>query len=114
MSIRDNNIYVGHMLDIAHKIQSIIKNKDRKLYDSDEVLRLALTHLIQTIGEADRNITQEFRDEYPSVPWKTIVGMRHKVVHDYLYVDEDLVWKTAIEDIPNLIIALEKIVPPEG
>ena len=41
-----------------------------------------------------------------------IVGMRHKVVHDYLHVDYDLVWDVATRELPPLIDALAKIVPP--
>jgi uncharacterized protein with HEPN domain len=39
--------------------------------------------------------------------------MRHKVVHDYFGVDDDIVWQVVIEDLPKLVAALEPIVPPE-
>jgi len=39
--------------------------------------------------------------------------MRHKVVHDYLNVDEDIVWEVVTSDLSGLVAALEKIVPPE-
>ena len=39
--------------------------------------------------------------------------MRHKVVHDYLGVDEDIVWQVATQDLPKLVAALEPIVPPD-
>ena len=38
--------------------------------------------------------------------------MRHKVVHDYLGVDEDIVWQVATEDLPKLVAALELILSP--
>ena len=38
--------------------------------------------------------------------------MRHKVVHDYLGVDEDIVWQVVTEDLPRLVVALEPLVPP--
>lgn len=41
------------------------------------------------------------------------MGMRHKVVHDYLDVDEDIVWEVVTSDLPSLVSALERIVPPE-
>ncbi len=81
--------------------------------DGDETLRLALLHLIQVIGEAARNVSTARRDQHPEIPWRLIVGMRHKLVHDYMEVDEDLVWKTTTEDLPGLIKALETIVPDE-
>ena len=76
-------------------------------YDADENLRLALTHLIQIIGEAGRQVSREFSDRHPEIPWADIVGMRHKVVHDYLGVDEDIVRQVVTEDLPTLVRALE-------
>jgi uncharacterized protein with HEPN domain len=38
--------------------------------------------------------------------------MRHKVVHDYLGVDEDIVWEVVTGDLPRLVEALERMVPP--
>ena len=35
--------------------------------------------------------------------------MRHKVVHDYLGVDEDIVWQVAIDDLPDLVASLERL-----
>jgi uncharacterized protein with HEPN domain len=47
-----------------------------------------------------------------AVRWADIIGMRHKVVHDYLGVDDDIVWQVVVEDLPKLVAALEPIVPP--
>jgi len=52
---------------------------------------LALTHLVQVIGEAARRVSRELYDEHPEIPWQDIVGMRQKVVQDYLGVDDDIV-----------------------
>ena len=46
------------------------------------------------------------------IPWKQIIGMRHKVVHDYLQVDFDIVWAVVTADLPPLIADLERFVPP--
>lgn len=109
MSPRDL-IYVGHMLDMARKAVSKTQTISREDYDADENLRLALIHLIQVIGEAGRHVSQEFCDQHPEVPWPDIIGMRHKVVHDYLGVDEDIVWQVVSGDLPKLIAVLERIV----
>ena len=90
MSPRDL-VYVGHMLDMARKAVSKTRGLSRKAYDADENLRLALIHLIQVIGEAARQVSREFSGTHPEIPWADIIGMRHKVVHDYLGVDEDIV-----------------------
>jgi uncharacterized protein with HEPN domain len=84
----------------------------RDAYDADENLRLALIHLVQVIGEAARQVSREFTASHPEIPWEDIVGMRHKVVHDYLGVDEDIVWQVVTEDLPKLVDALEPLVAP--
>jgi uncharacterized protein with HEPN domain len=111
MSPRDL-VYVGHMLDMARKAASKTQSLSREAYDADENLRLALIHLIQVIGEAARQVSRGFTDAHPEVPWVNLVGMRHKVVHDYLGVDEDIVWQVVTEDIPKLVAALEPLIPP--
>ena len=78
---------------------------------ADENLRLALIHLVQVIGEAAGRVSREFTTSHSEIPWENIVGMRHKAVHDYLGVDEDIVWKVVTEDLPNLVEALEPLVP---
>src|SRR5881628_158257 len=105
-------VYVGHMLDMARKAVSKTQGISRETYDDDENLRFALIHLIQTIGEAARQVSLEFCDSHAEIRWADIIGMRHKVVHDYLGVDEDIVWRVVTEDLPKLVEALEPIVPP--
>jgi uncharacterized protein with HEPN domain len=113
MSPRDL-VYVGHMLDMARKAVSKTQSIPRAEYDADENLRLrlALIHLIQVIGEAGRGVSREFCDQHIEVLWADIIRMRHKVVHDYLGVDEDIVWQVATGDLPKLALILERIVPP--
>jgi uncharacterized protein with HEPN domain len=111
MSPRDL-VYVGHMLDTAKRAVGKTKGLSRDAYDADENLRLALTHLVQIIGEAGRNVSREFCLAHPEIPWADIIGMRHKVVHDYLGVDEDIIWEVVTVDLPRFVAALEPIVPP--
>ena len=104
MSPRDL-VYVGHMLDMARKAVAKVRDLPREAYDADENLRLAL-------GEAARQVSRDFTVTHPEVPWENIIGMRHKVVHDYLGVDEDIVWQVVTGDLPKLVESLEPLVPP--
>jgi|SRR3989338_1553877 len=108
---KDDLVYAGHMLDMAKKALDLVRGKNRQDYNSDEVLRFALAHLLQVIGEAARHVSKDFSSAHPEIPWKAIIGMRHKVVHDYMNVDEDIVWDTTRE-LPPLVAELGKIVPP--
>ena len=96
-------VYVGHMLDMARKAMSKTQGISRETYDADENLRFALIHLIHTVGEAARQVSREFCNNHPDIRWSDIIGMRHKVVHDYLGIDDDLVWQMATKDLPKLV-----------
>jgi uncharacterized protein with HEPN domain len=65
------------------------------------------------MGEAARRVSSSFQDSHPEIPWKAVIGMRHKVVHDYLHVDFDIVWDVATADLPPLISQLEQLVSSE-
>src|SRR3989338_7348733 len=106
---KDDLVYAGHMLDKACEAVDLVKGKDRADYNSEAAIRYALAHLLQVIGEAARRISQDFCKSHPEIPWKAIVGMRHKVVHDYMSVDEDVVWDTVQQELPPLIEKLTKI-----
>lgn len=107
---KDDLVYVGHMLDKTLEAMNLVKGKDRTDYDSEASIRYALAHLLQIIGEAARRISPDFCKVHPEIPWKAIIGMRHKVVHDYMSVDEDVVWDTVQQELPPLIKLLNKIV----
>ena len=108
---KDDLIYAGHMLDTARKAASKVAGRTREDYDRDENLRMALAHLIQILGEAARHVSPAFQQSHSEIPWKQIIGMRHKVVHDYLHVNYDIVWAVVSADLPPLIAQLEKFVP---
>ncbi len=78
MSPRDL-VYVEHMLDMARKAVGKAAGLSHGAFDADENLRLALTHLVQVIGEAGRRVSADFSGQHPEIPWQEIVGMRHKV-----------------------------------
>ena len=111
--LKDDWVYVGHMLDMAQKALEISAGKDRIAYDKDETLRLALTHIIQVIGEAAQRVSPEFRHIYNQIPWPEIIGMRHRIVHDYLNIDADVIWEVLQQDLPPLVKTLQAILPPE-
>lgn len=50
---------------------------------------------------------------HPEIPWRNIVGIRHKVVHDYFYVDYDIIWDVVTSDLPALVLKLKRIAPVE-
>ncbi len=110
---KDPQIYLAHMLDAAKETQHYICGRTRDDYDRDRMLRRSLERVIEVIGEAARLVPAPLRDQYPEILWAAVIGIRHRIVHDYLNVDAAILWDTVVMDIPPLIALLEKIVPPE-
>lgn len=61
----------------------------------------AIIRRLEIIGEAVKNIPDDFKDKHPDVPWKEIAGMRDILIHEYFGVNLERVWKTAKEDLPE-------------
>jgi Protein of unknown function DUF86 len=68
---KDDLVFIGHMLDTARKALVLVRGKSREDFDRDEVLDLALTHLLQVIGEAARRVSTGFIEQHPEIPWIT-------------------------------------------
>lgn len=114
MSKRSEIVYAGMLLDAARRAQAKAVGVTREQFDSDDTLQLALTYLLQNVGEAATRVPDEVRSKYPQVDWAAITGMRHRIVHDYLNVDFAMVWLALQEDVPPLIQALDSLTPPES
>jgi uncharacterized protein with HEPN domain len=107
MSQHDDDVRLQHMLDAARQALAFVKGRSRVDLDRDEQLALALTRLVEIIGEAAKNVSAETRDRIPQIPWRAIAGTRDRLVHAYFDVDLDRLWQIVAADLPPLVEALE-------
>jgi uncharacterized protein with HEPN domain len=110
MTRHDDLVYLGHMLETALDAGQALKGVSYEQFLEDSNLKYALAHRVQIIGEAARRVSPSTQQAV-QLPWAAMIGMRHKIVHDYMGIDFDLVWKTATDDLPNLVEVLRQIVP---
>ncbi len=97
------------MLDYSREAVALIAGKNRAHLDTNRMLALAVTHLVEIVGEAASRIPKEDREPYPDIPWAAVVGVRNRLVHGYDTVDFDILWEILTKDLPPIIAALEKI-----
>jgi uncharacterized protein with HEPN domain len=64
---------------------------------------------IEIIGEASKQIPEDFRRRYPDIEWRAMAGMRDKVIHHYFGVDYDIVWDVVLNKIPALRLRISQI-----
>ena len=61
------------------------------------------------IGELVKNLSEDFKLEYPLIPWRRITGMRDITAHKYQTLRMEDVWLTATQDIPQLEAELKQL-----
>lgn len=102
--------YLKHIKKECDFILLAIQNLDFNSFYESEVLKRATTRSFEIIGEATKNISQDFRDLYPEIPWSFMARTRDKIIHHYFGVDYIIVWETIQNKIPELQIKVENII----
>ena len=97
------------ILDAINKIQEYIKGMDYEGFRVSNLVQDGVIRQLEIIGEAAKNLSQDFREKHPYIPWKDMAGMRDKLIHQYFGVDIAGVWDTAEQDIPTLKSNLIKL-----
>jgi len=102
------------MLLAAKEVGKYTEHVTQEEFDRNQLLQHAVIRLIEIMGEAAGNVSDEFRSAHPEMPSAGIVSMRNRLAHEYFRVTADKVWEVVKKDIPALAALLEPLVPPEG
>lgn len=90
MSRHSDEIRLRHMLDHAREAVALAHGKTKADLLGDRLLQLGFVRLVEVTGEAAGRVSREFRERHPSIPWEDVVGMRHKLIHEYDRVNLDI------------------------
>jgi uncharacterized protein with HEPN domain len=101
--------YTDHILDCIKKIRKFTKGIEKKEFEKNDLIQDAVIRNFEIIGEASKRISKDFKKVYYDIPWKEISGMRDKLIHDYLGVDIEVIWKTITQDLLLLEKQIRKI-----
>jgi hypothetical protein len=112
--MRSDDALLLDMLIAARKIARFSADMTLDTFQADEMAQSAVIRELQVIGEAARLVSDEAKAAYSAIDWRTMTGMRNRLVHEYFAIRLDVVWQTATEDIPPLIDRLNEILPSEA
>ena len=101
------------MLDAAREIGTLTADMSRDDFKADRVVSLAVTRLLEVLGEAANGVSEGLRRSHGGVPWSRMISMRHRLIHGYYDLDLDIIWSTVSEDIPPLVHVLEDVIRTE-
>jgi uncharacterized protein with HEPN domain len=108
MSPRDE-VSLRQMLDHSLEALQLAAGRSRSDLDSDRLFNLAMTRLLEIIGEATGRVSQSVQDSQPQIAWSQIVGLRNRLIHGYDEVDFDILWRIVENDLPALVVDLQTI-----
>jgi uncharacterized protein with HEPN domain len=104
-------VRLRHMREAAASALEMAAGRARSDLDGNLMLRLALTHCLEILGEAASKVAPETRAQFPSIPFARIVSMRNHLIHAYFDVDLNIVWTTVVDDLPPLLRVLDSALP---
>ena len=102
--------YLEHIKDSTGKIRSYTAHLSEASFQNSTLVQDAVVRQFEIIGEATKRLSKDIRQEYPDIPWKDMAGMRDVLIHDYINVEIDIVWKTVVDYIPILDEKIQKII----
>ena len=105
---------IEDMLERIARIERFVVGIDRDAFLRDEKTADSVVRNLEVIGEAASRIPHAFRHEHTIVPWRQIVGLRHRIVHDYFDVDLDLMWTIVRTELPVLAAQLQALAAAHG
>ena len=106
---RNIKLYLADIKSAIRKIENYTRGLSFAAFAKDEKTIDAVITNLSVIGEAAKHIPKEILAKHPDIPWREIIGMRNKVIHEYFGVDEEILWKTIKEDMPELKKRIRKI-----
>jgi len=102
-------LYLIDIVEAAKLAVSYLQGKTKADFLADTQCQDAVLRRLEIIGEAARRISSGAREQLPQLPWQAMVGMRNVVIHEYDSVDLSIVWETVRQDLPQLIVVIEKL-----
>lgn len=103
--------FLWDILEAAKDIHDFVRKMNFKDFSSDKKTRYAVERQLLVIGEAAKGVSDSYKQKYPEIPWKSMVGLRNILAHEYGEVLVERVWLIATEKIPELIEIIDPLIP---
>ncbi len=113
MSKRDSKIVLEDIQESIEKIETYTLNFDFDSFVQNGMVIDAVVRNLEIIGEAANQIPDEIKVKFQNIPWRKIIGLRNRIIHEYFGVDISIIWYIIKNELPTLKTSIEKIISIE-
>jgi len=104
--VKDDAVYLKHILRCISRVEEY-SAAGRETFFASPLIQDGVIRNLQTLAESSQRLSEAITQSWPDVDWKGLAGFRNVLVHDYLGVDLDLVYRAVERDLPRLKQACE-------
>ncbi len=105
---RDERVYLRHIADAIARINDYLAGLSERDFKERQIVQSAVIRELEIIGEAARNLSDDFRRDHPEVAWQDVIAMRNRLIHAYFDVDLNVVWEVVRDDLPGLDVFVRR------
>jgi len=113
MSERADKDCLIDMQEAARRIGAYIGAMPYEAFLGDTKTQDAVIRNLEVIGEATKNLSEELRARYSDTPWRSMAGVRDRLIHDYFGVNLDIVWHIVTVELPVVVSRIAEITGEE-
>jgi uncharacterized protein with HEPN domain len=109
MSKRPVDLLLDDICEAIERIERYISGMSFDVFSKDRKSVDAVVRNLEIIGEASNRLPAEFKNSHSQIQWHKVVGLRHRIVHEYFGIDLQIVWQILQKDLPSLREAISQI-----
>ena len=109
MSKRPTDLLLNDIRESIDRIEQYTEGMSLEDFSKDRKSIDAVARNLEIMGEGANRLPDEFKESHSDVEWHKIVGLRHRIVHEYFGVDLQIIWRILRKDLPELRRSLSRI-----
>jgi len=107
--MKDDSVFVAHIMESINYIEKFSRDISKEEFSRNRLVRNAIVRELEIIGEASKNLSDDFKIKHKNIEWKPIVGFRDKLIHNYFGLDIERVWNVIEKDLSIFKKQLENL-----